>query len=360
MKEAARILFLASFWGGILFFGAEEVGAAEVGWKFTDSKAQAYHWSVRASEIDPRCKAHPEVGFVLENQGKPADVEHANVDTRVEARGQLVIWLMGYSPALAEKVNGYGMHHIAVAYAREWFSKLNAEPVDDEEHLGNIRLEALTGIDASRSIEIPVPDSMKERSYQLVKYLARVHPEGRWDYFLRKDGLGIDWEKVVMAGASHGATSAARFAVAEKVGRVVMFCGPRDQLERWQARESATPANRFFGYSHTLDGGWSGGHYPRSWILLGLNRFGPVVNTDEVKPPFGNTRRLTTAYEVGGDVNKAHSFVQVTKTGPRDAEGRLIQDEVWRYLFTAPVEVVGVAGGAELGTRMDLRKKVGE
>ena len=85
-----------------------------------------------------------------------------------------------------------------------------------------------------------------------------------------------------------------------------------------------------------------------------------MVNTDEVKPPFGNTRRLTTAYEVGGDVNKAHSFVQVTKTGPRDAEGRLIQDEVWRYLFTAPVEVVGVAGGAELGTRMDLRKKVGE
>ena len=95
MKEASRILFLASFLGGILFFGAAEVGAAEVGWKFTDSKAQAYHWSVRASEIDPRCKAHPEVGFVLENQGKPADVEHANVDTRVEARGQLVIWLMG-------------------------------------------------------------------------------------------------------------------------------------------------------------------------------------------------------------------------------------------------------------------------
>ena len=41
--------------------------------KFADPKPQAYSLTLRASEIDPRCKSHPEVGFVLEAAFKPAD-----------------------------------------------------------------------------------------------------------------------------------------------------------------------------------------------------------------------------------------------------------------------------------------------
>ncbi|NBX35328.1 hypothetical protein EBR16_08235, partial [bacterium] len=226
--------------------------AADAAPKFADPKPQAYHLTARASEIDPRCKAHPEVGFLLEKDGKPQDVQHADVDTRVAPRGQLVVWLMGYSQPLADKVNGYGLHHIQVAYAREWFGKLNTEPADDPQHLGNIRLEATTGVDASKDIDIPVPDSMKERAFQFVRHLAKTHPQGRWDQFLAKDGQGLDWEKVIVSGASHGATSSARFGLAQKCARIVMFCGPRDQLDNWQGLPSATPANRFFGYSHVL------------------------------------------------------------------------------------------------------------
>lgn len=80
--------------------------------KFADPKPQAYSLTLRASEIDPRCKSHPEVGFVLEAAGKPADAQRATVDTRVAPRGQLVIWLMGHSQPLAEKVNSYGLHYI--------------------------------------------------------------------------------------------------------------------------------------------------------------------------------------------------------------------------------------------------------
>jgi len=329
--------------------------AADAAPKFADPKPQAYHLTARASEIDPRCKSHPEVGFVLEKDGKPQDVEHADVDTRVAPRGQLVVWLMGYSQPLADKVNGYGLHHIQVAYAREWFGKLNTEPADDPQHLGNIRLEATTGVDASKAIDIPAPDSMKERAFQLVRHLAKTHPQGRWDQFLAKDGQGLDWEKVIVSGASHGATSSARFGIAQKCARIVMFCGPRDQLDNWQGLPSATPPNRFFGYSHVLDGGWSGDHYPRSWLLLGLNKFGPIVNTDEVKAPFGNSRRLITKYDVKGDANKAHGFVQVNKNAPKDAQGNFLQEEVWRYLFTSPVDEVGQPVPAEPQTRMDLR-----
>ena len=325
--------------------------------KFADPKPQAYSLTLRASEIDPRCKSHPEVGFVLEAAGKPADTQRATVDTRVAPRGQLVIWLMGHSQPLAEKVNSYGLHYIQVAYAREWFAKLNTEPLDDSQHLGNIRLEATTGRDASKAIDIPVPDSMQERAFQLVKALAKANSPGRWEFFLTKDGKALDWEKVIVSGASHGATSSARFGIAQKCARIVMFCGPRDQLDDWQALPSATPSNRFFGYSHVLDSGWSGDHYPRSWLLMGLNKFGPIVNTDEAKAPYGNSRRLITKYDVKGDANKGHSFVQVGKNPPKDAKGVPVQEDVWRYLYTSPVDEVGKPVPAETETRMNLRKK---
>ena len=94
---------------------------------------------------------------------------------------------------------------------------------------------------------------------------------------------------------------------------------------------------------------------PRSWLLLGLNKFGPIVNTDEVKAPFGHSRRLITKFDVKGDANKAHGFVQVNKNAPKDAKGNALQEEVWRYLFTSPVDEVGAPVPAETATRMDLR-----
>ena len=331
--------------------------------KYNDPAPKVHDLSVRASVVDPRVQAHPEVDFLLEKDGKPADTERASVDTRVPARGKLVIWLMSYNGALFERLNSYGLHAIQVSYANGWFAKLNKEPAPaDEQLLGNIRLEALTGINASEAIDIPKPDSMMERAYQLVKWLAKTDPQGRWEYFLTADANALDWEKVIISGASHGATSSARFAIQQKVDRCVMFCGPRDQYESWQGLPSATPANRFFGYSHVLDGGWSGDHYPRSWIMLGLNKFGPIVNTDEAKPPYGNSRRLITNAEVKGDAkeaaNKAHGYVQPNaKNSPKDAAGNYLQDDVWRYLFTSPVEAVGKPVPPEPQTRMNLRTK---
>ncbi len=48
-----------------------------------DPKPQHYKLTARASDIDARVKAHPEIGFLIESKGKPADIQHASVDTRV-------------------------------------------------------------------------------------------------------------------------------------------------------------------------------------------------------------------------------------------------------------------------------------
>ena len=330
--------------------------AADVPLAFNDPAPRRYELSARASLIDPRACPHPEIGFVFEKNGKPADVEKASVDTRVKPQGKLVIWLMGYNGPLFERLNGYGLHAIQVHYANGWFDKLSKQaPPSEDQFLGNIRLEAATGKDFSRAVDIPSPDGMMERAVQFVKWLAKENPPGRWEYFLTDDRQGLRWERIIMAGASHGSTTAARFAKYQRVDRVVMFCGPRDQYETWQGLPSATPTNRFFAFSHVLDGGWTGHHYDRSWELMDLNKFGPVVNVDHAAPPFGNTRRLVTAADVKNDAGRAHSSVVPGGAAVKDASGRFVHEDVWRYLFTHPVEQVGQPVPHDPACPMDLR-----
>ncbi|MDP1798966.1 MAG: hypothetical protein Q8K78_15845 [Planctomycetaceae bacterium] len=323
---------------------------------YRDPSPKRYDITARASEIDPRTKPHPEIGFVFEKDGKPQDIEHAAVDTRVAPQGKLVIWLMGYNSTLFDRVSSYGLHAIQVHYANGWFAKLNKEPPPDDQHLGRIRLEAATGQDISTAIDIPQPDGMMERSFQFVKWLAKEHPQGKWGQFLSDDKRGLRWDKVIISGSSHGSTTSARFALHQKVDRVVMFSGPRDQLENWYKLPSATPKNRFFGFTHVLDTGWSGDHYCRSWQLLGLNEFGPVVNVDDTPAPFGNSRRLITNADVKQDAKRAHSSSVPGGAAVKDASGKFIHEAVWKYLFTHPVEQVGEPVPHDVDCKLDHNK----
>lgn len=355
MNNTTRHIFIASA-VALVLAPLGRLRAADTSLAFNDPKPQRYELTVRASQIDPRARSHPEISFVFEKGGKPADVENGSVDTRVKPQGKLVIWLMGSSSPLFERVNSYGLHAIRVHYANGWFSQFGKEPPPaDDKFLGKIRLEAATGEDFSDVVNIPKPDGTMERALQLVRWLSTENPPGSWDYFLTEDGQSLRWDRVIMAGSSHGSTTAARFAKHQRVDRVVMFCGPRDQYETWQALPSATPANRFFGFSHVLDGGWTGHHYDRSWELLGLNQFGPIVNVDSATPPYGNTRRLITDAEVDNNPRRAHGSVVPGGAAVKDAAGRFIHEEVWRYLFTHPVEQVGEPVPHDSNCPMDLR-----
>ena len=91
--------------------------AADAPLTFADPHPQRYELAARASEIDPRSRPHLEIDFVFEKDGKPADVENASVNTRVKPQGKPVIWLMGYSAPIFERVNSHGLHAIRVHYA---------------------------------------------------------------------------------------------------------------------------------------------------------------------------------------------------------------------------------------------------
>ena len=301
-----------------------------------------YDLAKRASEIDPAAREHREIDFVFtDDKGKPRDLQHAVVDTSVPSRGRLVIWLMDHSPGLFDRVASYGLHGIQVSYANRWFGALTPADRDSGDVLGKIRLEAATGEDTSPLVAIPKHDGMKERARQFLVWLDRENPEGGWKEFLTDDTSDVCWDKVIMSGISHGSTTAARFAIHQPVDRVVMFSGPRDNTESWQGLPSATPSSRFFGFTHVLDGGWKADHYCRSWQLLRMQEHGPVVNVDEASPPYGDTRRLITTGDVGGNAGRAHTCVIPGGNAVKNADGSPAHEAVWRYLFTHPVESSG-------------------
>jgi hypothetical protein len=321
------------------------------------TEAKKHDLSARASEIDRKAKAHPEIGFLFEKDGKPQDIQHASVDPRIPSQGKLVIWLMGYNKELFARLSSYGFNSIQVHYANGWFGKLySGQPPEDDLFLSNIRLEAATGRDSSKAVDIPKSDSIMGRSYQFVKWLEKENPEGAWKQFLTRDGKDLQWDKVILAGISHGSTTAARMAKEIRVDRVVVFSGPRDNFEVWQKLPSATPENRIFAFSHVLDDGWIGEHYPRSWQLMGLQKFGPIVSVDSSQPPYENTRRLTTAADVKKDHNRAHNCVMPGGSAVKDATGKFIHEDVWRYLFLHPVDQVGKPVPADQNCWIDQRK----
>lgn len=308
---------------------------------YNDRQPKKYLFKARASSLDSRAREYPKIGFVFGTDKKPADLQHAMVDTRVKSRGQLVIWLMSYNSALFDRLASYGLHAIQPHYANKWFSKVCRQNPVGEHCRGNMRLEAATGEDHSSEAGIQPPDGMKERARQFVLWLAKKHPAGKWSQFLTADKKDLRWDKIIMAGSSHGSTTSARFAKHQKVARVVMLCGPRDQYQTWQSLPSATPQNRYFGFSHVLDGGWTADHYCRSWELLGLHHYGPIVNVDNAKSPYGNSRRLITSLDVKNDPKRAHGAVTPRTSGPKKPDGSLAYEDVWRYMFTHPVGKTG-------------------
>ena len=86
-----------------------------------------------------------------------------------------------------------------------------------------------------------------------------------------------------------------------------------------------------------------------------MHKFGPIVNVDKANPPYGNTRRLITDFDVGGDANRAHSSVQPGSRARKDESGAYLHEDVWRYMFTHPVDVVGRATDMDDGCEKNQR-----
>lgn len=274
---------------------------------------------------------------MFERDGKATDLQAALAPTSHPAsphaeRGQLVLWLMNEPKELFHYLANQGFHCMQIHYAREWFKALSTQAQGDPEFLGNIRLEAATGHDFSPAVAIPVADSIMERARQFLIWLARQQPDEHWQQFLDPQQQ-VRWDRVVLSGISHGATTAARFAKHQAVARVVLFAGPRDQEETWQRLPSATPIERIFAFSHVLDGGWTQHHYDRSWQLMGLTQFGAPVVVEDSSPPYAGSHCLLSHADVQNQAERAHAAIIPGSKAIKKPDGSDLHVPVWDYLF---------------------------
>ncbi|MBU6180285.1 MAG: hypothetical protein KGR69_11505, partial [Verrucomicrobia bacterium] len=76
-----------------------------------------------------------------------------------------------------------------------------------------------------------------------------------------------------------------------------------------------------------------------------------------VKPPYGNSRRLVTNADVKNNAGRAHNASIPDGAAVKDANGTLIHEDVWRYLFTHPVEETGDPVPPDVDCEMDQGPK---
>jgi hypothetical protein len=236
----------------------------------------------------------------------------AQVDPRAATMvGKLIINLggAGSTGSDAGGVSAFaverGFHAFAVAYQANYNI--------DADYYGDARLEAFDGVDRtskyavrdsdpSRELGLSPADGVVQRVTMGLRYLDAMYPDEDWAYFLDADGE-VRWSDVVFSGFSHGASSAARYAMVVRAGRVLSFSGPRDNscddlvceggnavVATWLSETPETPIERFYA----LTGGQDGQHLQHLVALEKLGFLGEPVDIETNTPPYGASHRLVS------------------------------------------------------------------
>jgi hypothetical protein len=264
--------------------------------------------------------------------------QFAYVDRNAARAGKLVVYLVGANnkPArgreMARWLAGLGFPVVAPMYCNDYpIANLCAPSADaDADCHGKARLEAFEGRDHSTHIEVSRANSAEARVARMLATLARQFPEEGWGDFL--EGDNPRWPAIIIAGHSHGASSAALIGKVRAVDRVVMLSGPFDnrtgEVAPWIGRPPVTPLARVFGLSHRAEPQHA--QHIKNWQAMPLA--GPVAVVDEATPPYGGSHELITA--LPGD--NPHGITAAGGASPRAPDGTYRLASVWRYLFGTP------------------------
>lgn len=292
--------------------GSGGAGGSDPGPMVDVTDPQLYSITFKPNDADPAAKSK------LGNQP-------AYLDTRVTPRGLLVVYLHGAglpatcgSPAHEKELAALGFHVLGPCYSSDY----GVANCDDD--IEGCRLEAFEGIDHHKLIDIKPPDSIETRVAKGLTYLQSKNPKGDWTYYL--DGDKPRWSKIIISGISHGASSAGLIGVYRKTDRVVMLSGPLDTNQAWLKKMPLTPANRFFGFTHTADGQHPG--HLAAFESLGLP--GKITTVDGAMPPYGDSHRLKTS----AATTDGHSSVQAGGPSPKMGTEYVFKP-VWNYLYTS-------------------------
>ncbi len=278
----------------------------------------------RVDRSDPRLHEHaldpasidPSVADSLETQ-------YAQLDTRALPLGRLVFFLPGANNTPSNwrdhgrLLASMGFHVVIPHYNNRWGSGCAGMPGSCNT---NTRWEALTGEDLSPVITASRADSAEGRVIAMLEHLVSEHPGGDWGYYLDGSG-GLRYERTIIAGISHGASSTGLYATRRPFWRAVMHSGG------WGAAGDApaTPISEWYGLSHTADEQHAG--HLGSW--MSANMLGAPTSIDGASPPFGGAHQLITS----ASSTYPHCSVCVHSSSPRDAMGDYAFEPAWRVMY---------------------------
>lgn len=250
----------------------------------------------------------------------------AYLDTRVAAAGKLVVYLHGASgAALANCTNGEmanllapkGFHVFTPCY-NSYFGVANCGA-----DIGGCRKEAFEGKDHSTVVNIAPADAIEPRIVAALTYLAKEDPGGDWGYFL-ENGAPY-WPDIVIAGSSHGASSAGLIGKLRPVDRSVMLSGPLDTNQAWLTAPSVSPIDRFYAFTHTADDQHAG--HLASFEAMKL--VGAPTTVDGAAAPYGGSHRLRSSAATAN----GHGSTAPGGASPKVAGGAYAYAPVWKTMF---------------------------
>jgi hypothetical protein len=283
--------------------------------------------------VVPPQAADPEADRWLNDQ-------YALLDPAAAPAPVLVVYLVGANnkpaagrPMMIELAH-MGFHVLAPMYADDYDIRGLCAPEKDHDDSchGNLRLEAFEGIDHSPHIDVKPANSIERRVARLLAHLQAQVPGEGWGAFL--DGQRPAWPRIIIAGHSHGASSAGLIGKVRAVNRVVMLSGPFDNRDGapapWTRLPPATPLDRYYVFSHVNEEQYP--QHVKDWEAMALGTLGPLVTVDGAAPPYGNAHRLVTALPPPAGKNP-HGVTAAGAASPRAADGRYQLEPVFRYLF---------------------------
>ena len=249
----------------------------------------------------------------------------AFLDTRVAPRGKLVVYLHGAgsfevcgSREHGVMLSRLGFHVFSPCYRSDY----GVQNCGDD--IAGCRLEAFEGKDRHPFINITRANSIEGRVVAGLRLMQQLNPAGDWQFFL--DGDEPRWDKIIISGISHGASTAGVIGKNRSVDRVVMLSGPFDTGQAWLTAPSQTPLDRFIGFTHADDRQHPG--HLEAFAQMGLP--GAPVLIDTAEPPFAGTHRLVSR----APTDNAHRAMEASAPSPRDGDN-YVYEPVWRYLYGA-------------------------
>ena len=270
-----------------------------------------------------------DVDFTPDEADPAADerlgTQHAMLDTQVTPLGYLVVFLHGAgdpgncgSTAHLEMLAGLGFHTLSPCYHSGYGVGNCGNDIE------GCRLEAFEGVDHHDLIDVAPANSIETRVTKGLEYLQTQVPAGDWTYFI--DGGTPRWDRIIITGSSHGASSSGVIGLHREVVRVVSLAGPLDSNQPWLSSSGLTPKSEYWGFTHTGDGQHPG--HLAAYEALGLP--GAPTNVDDVAPPYDGSHRLFSDLS---SVSNGHGAVTAGGASPMNG-GEWVYLPVWTTMYT--------------------------